>query len=232
MSAIIVQQEAPVEDPDWTAVGISELGWSPPETLPYETWEKIMTGLFQTEQSLKWVIGDGLNFGERRYGEMYAQAIEMTGLDYQTLANYKYVARNVPPHNRNLNLYWTAHKIVASLDDDLQEYWLTVAEENSWSTRQLNDAVLGKKTPEQINDEPGKEIVIKPDRGPRSPRALLYQMIGKALTERERREWWLSSISEEEWQSLAATRDDLESVIIFAQHLKELIDAYMDNQGV
>ena len=31
--------------------------------------------------SIQWCIGDWLNYGERRYGETYAQAIEATGLD-------------------------------------------------------------------------------------------------------------------------------------------------------
>ena len=43
----------------------------------------------EVAQTVQWWIGDALNFGEQRYGEMYTQAIDETGLDYQTLPNWK-----------------------------------------------------------------------------------------------------------------------------------------------
>ena len=34
-------------------------------------------------------IGDWLNYGERKWGEKYKEALEKTGYDYQTLRNDK-----------------------------------------------------------------------------------------------------------------------------------------------
>lgn len=39
----------------------------------YDSWEGIGEQLNQIEGAIQWWIGDWLNFGERKYGEMYAQ---------------------------------------------------------------------------------------------------------------------------------------------------------------
>jgi hypothetical protein len=45
------------------------------------------------EKGVKWWLGDWLNFGERKYGETYSQAIDTTGHSYQALANAKWGGR-------------------------------------------------------------------------------------------------------------------------------------------
>ena len=40
-------------------------------------------------------LGDWLNFGERSYGEMYAQGMAITGLSYKTLANAAWTSREI-----------------------------------------------------------------------------------------------------------------------------------------
>lgn len=116
---------------------ISPLGWVPNDDLGYEDWERAMQGFFLVHRSLNWIIGDGLNFGERRYGEMYAQAIECTGWAYQRLADAKWVAANVPLENRREALTWTHHRHVARLPGPAQGEWLDRAEEGAWTTADL-----------------------------------------------------------------------------------------------
>jgi len=41
-------------------------------------WEAYGKGLRRAEAAIHWIIGDWLNYGERAYGEMYAQALEAT----------------------------------------------------------------------------------------------------------------------------------------------------------
>lgn len=38
------------------------------------------------EGAVQWWVGDWLNFGERKYGEKYAQGMDATGYAYQTVA--------------------------------------------------------------------------------------------------------------------------------------------------
>ncbi len=52
-------------------------------------------------------------FGERRFGTRYRSAIEATDLDYQTLRNYAWVARNVDAGRRREELSFQHHAEVA-----------------------------------------------------------------------------------------------------------------------
>jgi hypothetical protein len=65
------------------------------EKTEFKEWEKLMKGLgavadFSTLQ-LPWMIGDALIFGQAKFPEIYAQAIEFTGLSQGTLYNYVYM---------------------------------------------------------------------------------------------------------------------------------------------
>ncbi len=64
----------------------------------------------------QWWIGDWLNYGEGRpeWGDKYEQAISMFGKEYQTLVQYKNVARAIEFNERSLNLPWSHHMAVAS----------------------------------------------------------------------------------------------------------------------
>ena len=86
-----------------------------PETLSFEDWDAIGKRLSQVASGVQWWIGDWLNYGERRYGEMYSQAEAITERENQLLRNYKYVSANVELSSREDNLSWTHHREVAAL---------------------------------------------------------------------------------------------------------------------
>lgn len=100
-----------------------------PEDLLFEDWENvglILQALAVTkDEQLKvatreveivnWWIADWLNYGERRYGETYAQAAELTGLRDKTLANIAWVGRKFAPERRRADLSWSHHAEVAGL---------------------------------------------------------------------------------------------------------------------
>ncbi len=44
----------------------------------YEQWAGKLDQLRLMEGSIQWWIGDALNYGEQRYGEKYAQAVDPT----------------------------------------------------------------------------------------------------------------------------------------------------------
>jgi hypothetical protein len=98
-----------------------------PEDLEYDHWERIGRQLQLADMAVQWWIGDWLNFGERKYGEKYAQAIEETGRAMQTLKNYAYVARQIETSRRRDVVDFSTHAEVASLEPEDQERVLAKA---------------------------------------------------------------------------------------------------------
>ena len=123
---------------------MSPVGWIPDEGIGYDVWDDTMQKLLAMDRALNWLIGDGLNYGERRYGDMYTQAIEVTEWNYQRLADAKWVAASVPYENRREELTWTHHRHVAKLPPDIQRVWLDMAIENNWTTVELFRGIAGK----------------------------------------------------------------------------------------
>lgn len=103
------------------------------DTVPFEEWEKLGDQLKKCARSCNWWLGDWMNYGERVYGEKYAQAVEVTGLDYQTLANIAWVCANVGLSLRKENLPFSHHALVAKMPIETQRKWLDKAAAGNWS---------------------------------------------------------------------------------------------------
>jgi hypothetical protein len=71
-------------------------------------------------RACQWWIGDWLNYGERAYGEKYAQGMAATGYELQTLTNMAWVAARVEISRRREILSWSHHAEVAALESDEQ----------------------------------------------------------------------------------------------------------------
>jgi hypothetical protein len=74
---------------------VTETGLHLESGLSFERWADVGGTLGRIGRSHKWWIGDWLNYGEREYGEKYAQAMDETGLDYSTVSEYAWVAKAV-----------------------------------------------------------------------------------------------------------------------------------------
>jgi hypothetical protein len=85
-----------------------------PETT-FDEWQEIGVFIGRVNRMSGWWIADWVSFGERAFGETYAQALNETGLAYQTLANYVSVGHRVPPSVRRGDLSFSHHAEVASL---------------------------------------------------------------------------------------------------------------------
>lgn len=97
--------------------------------------------------SSAWCLGDWLVYGQQIYGGRYREAVEQTGLDYQTLRNYAWVARRFGLSRRRDSLSFGHHAEVASLPEPEQDFWLRKAAEFGWSTSQLRREVRGEASP-------------------------------------------------------------------------------------
>lgn len=82
-------------------------------------------------------VGDWLNYGERSYGETYAQALEETDYSYQGLADAKYVSGRIEISRRRENIPFSIHREVASLPPEQQDRLLQEAERDGLTVREV-----------------------------------------------------------------------------------------------
>jgi hypothetical protein len=113
--------------------------------------------------ALAWWIGDALNFGENRYGEKYAQAIEVTGHKEQYLKDCCWVSSKVEKSYRYDGLSWTHHRQIANLEPQAQQKWLGAAHKHGLSVRALRYSIANGRvlTEEECDRLSGKGSGIK-----------------------------------------------------------------------
>ncbi len=111
------------------------------ESTPLEVWAGLTTRLLRQRKVLEWALADAINFGEKRYGEVYSQWVEETGLTKHTLTNIAAVGRRVEMSRRRENVSFSHHAEVAYLPVDRQERLLEAAEDAGWTRYELRDAV-------------------------------------------------------------------------------------------
>jgi hypothetical protein len=121
-----------------------------PARIPLDEWRRIGRQIFAISNSSAWWLGDWLIYGQAEYPDRYKRAIEETGLDYQTLRNYAWVARQFTPDRRRESLSFQHHAELASLPADQQNDWMDRAEKHRWSRNELRNRVrAGRRTAAQ-----------------------------------------------------------------------------------
>ncbi len=131
---------------------LSETSLNLPPNMPYEEWLRVGETLFRIEKSVRWWIGDWVNYGEQTYGEKYAQAITETGLSYSTVANAAYTARKIEPSRRREKVDFSKHHAVAGLDEYQQEKILGEIEAHPTPESKVREMVREER-------EKGAEVV-------------------------------------------------------------------------
>ena len=102
--------------------------------------------LQSVSRSVMWWIGDWLRFGERRWGEMYAQAVEDTGRSNGGLRNAKFVADRFSDLSRRRDeLSFAHHAEVSALPPAEADELLDLAEREGLSMRELRAEVSRRK---------------------------------------------------------------------------------------
>lgn len=126
---------------------VSAVGWHGPAGMEFDEWVRIGNTLQQVGNSINWWVGDWLNYGEAKWGEMYAQAIEITGWEYQRLANAKLISAQIQFSLRQEKLSYSHHVEVAKLPHEKQHYWLQRAYTENMRVRELRDAIRQSQLP-------------------------------------------------------------------------------------
>jgi hypothetical protein len=110
--------------------------------IDFEQWQSIGNQLVPMAKSLGFIIGDWINYGEKRYGKKYEEAMAKTGLANQTLKDYAYVARKIESSLRQDDLDFSIHAAVAKLKDpEDQRRWLAIAAEKGLSVQRLRKSI-------------------------------------------------------------------------------------------
>lgn len=125
-------------------VSLTDVGLTVVGDMTFDEWVNLMRTLVRLETAFQFAIGDALIWGEARYGEKYAQAMEATGLSYQALANMVWVSKHVPISNRVSDLSWTHHRVVASVEPQDQPPLLEMALDQGLSATGLQEHIKGK----------------------------------------------------------------------------------------
>lgn len=119
-----------VVDDSALGVKVSPVGLIVAGEINFDTWAAIGPVLGEYSRGVAWAVGDWLNIGEAKWGEMYTQAIDTTGLSLGRLRNLKYLASAVPYANRVAGLSLSHHEAVASFSIDQQNRLLLLAVEH------------------------------------------------------------------------------------------------------
>lgn len=126
---------------------ITPTSLSLPPDLPYDQYEALAAMFGQLHRTSAWLIGDLLNYGERVYGEKYAQAEAATGLSKGTLMNMASVCSHIPRSRRRQSLPFSTHAEVAYLEPQEQERWLKKAASEGWTKEELRAARKAEENP-------------------------------------------------------------------------------------
>jgi hypothetical protein len=121
------------------------LGLRLPASLSFERWQALGRRIGSIANASSWWLGDWAFYGEGNYGEKYKQAIAVTGLDYQTLRNYVWVAGRFDLSRRRDKLSFGHHAELAALAEHEQDEWLDQAERSRWSRSELRTHLRSEK---------------------------------------------------------------------------------------
>jgi hypothetical protein len=103
----------------------------------FEEWIAFGENLKNIEKGVHFWVGDWLNYGEAKWGEMYEKAIEKTGFEYDTVRKDRYVSSKIEFGRRRPNLSFSHHQEVAPYAPEEQDILLDQAETHGWSAKKL-----------------------------------------------------------------------------------------------
>ncbi|MCZ9345982.1 LmbU family transcriptional regulator [Streptomyces sp. TRM76130] len=132
--------------------------------LPLTQWRHLGRQMFVVTDSSAWWLGDWLIYGRREYPDRYRRALTESGLDYQTLRNYAWVAGKFEPSRRRARLSFQHHAEVAGIPPDKQDEWLARAEREGWSRNELRRRVRARRRDDRALQHPLVPLRVPSDR--------------------------------------------------------------------
>ena len=97
----------------------------PKSKVPIDRWLEYGAEILEVRGALRWCIGDWLNYGEIKYGDMYTQAYTLFGeYEESSVRHMRRVAEAIPLVRRRTSVSWSSHAEIASRLVEEQEQWL------------------------------------------------------------------------------------------------------------
>ena len=134
------------------------VGWQPAEEMSKEEWIQFGLRIREAEGSFNWVVGDWLTAGFK-WGELYAEAMEITGWDYKRLQKCKLTAETFDLKHRSNKLSWSTHYEIYARGGDKKLDYLAQAEAQGLSKRDVIEMIEMDKAPRLLPDPPRPEVV-------------------------------------------------------------------------
>jgi hypothetical protein len=133
-----------------------------PADLPLEDWQRVGQEIVAIADASAWWLGDWLVYGQNRFPERYRRAVAGTGLSYQTLRNYAWVARKFDASSRRPGLSIQHHAEVAGLSPGDRDIWLDRAERFGWSRSRLRQHLRASRASARRDDGgAGRETLVR-----------------------------------------------------------------------
>jgi hypothetical protein len=170
--------------------------------LSFEDWLALGQQLGKVASLTGWRLGDWFFYGQFAYAGKYEQAMDATGLSYQTLANYAWVAGKFELSRRKENLSIGHHALVAGLPPKEQEHWLTLSEAEGLSVTGLREELLASRAVD--SGDSSERLPVLSLRPKSSKQAAAWdaaaERAGKSVAE-----WALETLDEKAGLKLAVT---------------------------
>ncbi len=152
LKALVDEPEAPQPPPEaLRPVTLGKFEFSPSGMKvigkpDIEEWAAALHIVSVLERGLAFCVGDMLEYGEAKFGELAAQYIDARHWSAETIRNYRWVAKSVPLQNRMIDrgLSVAHHQIVAGLPVPEQRKWLRKAlteDAEPWTVARLRSAL-------------------------------------------------------------------------------------------
>lgn len=132
----------------------------------FAEWQGTGVTLSRLRKSLHFWIGDWLAYGVEHFPDLYSQALDETGFDYQTLVNDKSVCSRLAV--RSDKLTFTHHALIAGLSPERQQQALKAAVDQSMTTKELGEYVRnlnGKHPARNIGKQTAQYAYLVPPIG-------------------------------------------------------------------
>ena len=126
-------------------------------------WVGLIAGMVEDYETMQWIIGDCYVFGtSQEWGSKCRRAIDLSDKlshSASTIRKFGWVCSKIE-FVRRRTISFSHHELVAGIDvEGIQDMWLRLAQEKSWSVADLRQAICDGN-----QDEGGKGATEKPRR--------------------------------------------------------------------
>jgi hypothetical protein len=150
-----------------------------PDTV--EEWIGLVEFADHVSTGARWLLADLLAYGQERWPEEYAQALNPLRFTQGYVSNLVWVARHVPWSVRRADLSFSHHQVVAPLPAEQQTMWLEMAADTGMTRDDLRSALQAALTGGKTEEPP----TILPSTPGSALRLVLDWLRGSAKMEKE-----------------------------------------------